>query len=284
MITDPNLSLNKIKGKNKLGFRWLYHRITSRQRSLPNFIIVGTAKGGTTSLFEYICEHPDMLPPFRKQIKFFYYNYEHGLPWYRAHFPLRKKLAINQAITGEATPNYMFRPKAVQRIAAILPNVKIIVLLRDPVDRAYSHYNYIHQVRGEEHSFDEAIEQEIRFEEQEGKPISEEPPSSEIKHPNRSYIARGRYFEQISRLFDLFKEENILVHKSEDFFASPSEIFQETLQFIGLCTWEPPEYKVFKQGGYAPLDPEIKAKLKRYYRPHNQKLYEYLNRDFGWDK
>jgi hypothetical protein len=282
MINDPNLNLKK-KGNKKLILRWLYQRVTARRRSLPNFIIVGTAKGGTTSLFEYICKHPDMLPPFRKQIKFFFYNYELGLSWYRAHFPLRRQLALNGAITGEATPNYMFRPKAVERIAAILPNIKIIVLLRDPVDRAYSHYNYIQRVRGEEYSFDEALEREIRFEQQEGKPVAEESPTSEIKHPNRSYIARGRYFEQISRLFELFSEENILIHKSEDFFDSPSKIFLETLQFLGLPGWEPPKYEVFKQGGYAPLNPETKTKLKRYYQPYNQKLFEYLNRDFGWD-
>lgn len=282
MINDPNFNLKK-KGNNKLVFRWLYHRITASQRSLPNFIIVGTAKGGTTSLFEYICEHPDMLPPFRKQVKFFYYNYKLGLPWYQAHFPLRRQLALKQAITGEATPNYMFRPKAVERIAAILPEVKIIVLLRDPVDRAYSHYNYIQRVSGEEYSFDEALEREIRFEQEEGKPISDEPPNPEIKYPNRSYIARGRYVEQISRLYNHFQEENILIHRSEDFFDSPSDILQETLQFLGLRSWEPSQYEVFKQGGYAPLNPVTKSKLRRYYQPYNQKLFEYLNRDFGWD-
>jgi hypothetical protein len=280
MIKDPNFH----KENKKLVIRWLYHRITTHQRSFPYFIIVGTAKGGTTSLFEYICKHPNMMPPFRKQVKFFYYNYELGLSWYQAHFPFRRKLACNQAITGEATPNYMFRPKAIQRIAASLPNVKIIVLLRDPVDRAYSHYNYIQRVRGEEYSFDEALEREMCLDEWKNKPIFEKPPCPEMKHPNRSYIARGRYFEQIAPLFDLFEKEKILILKSEDFFASPSDIFQETLQFLGLPTWEPPQYEIFKQGGYAPLNPETKAKLKRYYQPYNQKLFKYLNRDFGWDK
>ena len=282
MLKDPNLDKKKIKENKKFVLWWLIHRITSRQRALPSFIIVGTAKGGTTSLFEYLSKHPRVFPPLRKQVKYFYYNYALGFDWYQAHFPLRRKLNSNQGITGEATPNYMFRAEAIQRIALALPNIKLIALLRNPVERAYSHYNYVQRVSKEALSFDEAINKELNYPDGNMGKTAKETEQLQAIYPHRNYIARGRYIEQIPRLFEFFPEQNILILKSEDFFSDTPTIFQKTLKFLDLPGWEPDNYTIFKKGRYAEINQETREKLEQYYYPYNQELYDFLNRDFGW--
>jgi len=283
MLKDPNLDKKKIKENKKFVLWWLSHRITTRLRALPNFIIIGTAKGGTTSLFEYLSKHPRVFPPLRKQVKYFYYNYALGFDWYQAHFPLRRKLNSRQSITGEATPNYMFRAEAIQRIAMALPNIKLIALLRNPVERAYSHYNYIQQVSKETLSFDDAINKEINALDGNTKKTADETEHSQQIYPHRNYIARGRYIEQIPRLYKFFSDENILILKSEDFFTDTPTIFQKTLKFLDLPAWELNNYTIFKKGKYSEINPETRNKLEQYYHPYNQELYEFLNRDFGWE-
>ena len=139
---DPNISYSKFRKNPGRVFWWLFHRITAPFRALPDFLIVGAQKGGTSSLYAYLAQHPSVLPSFRKEVKFFDCNYFCGHTWYRAHFPLRYKLSRGNRITGEGTPNYLFHPTALQRLALTLIDVKIIILLRNPADRAYSHYQH----------------------------------------------------------------------------------------------------------------------------------------------
>lgn len=283
-MKDPNLEIEKFKKNPQMVLWWIYARITQKRRALPKFIIAGTVKGGTTSLFQYLSEHPNMFPPLRKEIKYFDSNYFLGHKWYQSHFPLRKRLAQNEAITGEASPGYMAHPTAIQRIALKFPDMKMIVLLRNPVERAFSHYH--HSVRaGAEHlSFEEAIKQEpIRLKNEIEKIAADYyyPQSNFIRH---NYLSRGHYADQLEKIFACFPKESVLVIKSGDFYENPGLIYRQVVNFLEIPDWEPKKYKVFNRGNYQSDIPEsLRKKLVEYFRPHNQRLYELVGRDFGWE-
>ena len=261
---------------------WMFHRLSYPWRGLPFFIIVGVQKGGTTSLFRYISHHPRFLPPFRKEIKYFDFNYGFGKKWYQANFPLRSKLAITHSITGEASPNYIFHPNGVERIASTLPEVKVIALLRDPVNRAFSHYNHMRKRRQEELSFEEAIAAEQGRLHGEAQKITANSQYSSDEYFNHSYLARGRYIEQVPQLFNLFPRENILILQSEDLYSRTEETYHQALSFLGLPLFDLPRYRVSNRGKYDPMNDSTRQQLVDYFAPYNQQLYQYLGRDFGW--
>ncbi len=118
-------------------FSWIYRRLTSGSRRLPDFIILGAQRAGTSSLYYYLSQHPQILPAVRKELHFFDDHYRRGLGWYRSQFPTR---GARGTITGEATPYYLSHPHAPARIQRLLPQARLIVLLRNPVERAISHY------------------------------------------------------------------------------------------------------------------------------------------------
>src|SRR5690348_1015601 len=144
----------------------VYRGITSPLRLLPDFLIIGTQRGGTTSLYHYLQAHPCIGPASTKEVHFFDMRFHKGLAWYRGHFPSRiDQYAVEQAhghslVTGEATALYLFHPHAPKRVAEALPSVKLIVLLRNPVNRALSHYYHAVKHGQETLSFEEAIQGE----------------------------------------------------------------------------------------------------------------------------
>ncbi|HXK40409.1 MAG TPA: sulfotransferase, partial [Candidatus Paceibacterota bacterium] len=169
---------------------------------MPSFLIIGAQRAGSTTFFGNLAEHPEVRPPMRKEIHYFSVHFDRGINWYRAHFPLSSVPAPKWQ-TFEATPYYLFHPLAPSRIQPVLPDARFIVILRDPVDRAVSHYR-LNIARGnEELSFKEAIQSE-----EQRMPMSLEdlpPGSAEFdSHRLHSYLARGRYVEQLERWFSHF--------------------------------------------------------------------------------
>lgn len=280
-IPDSPSQWFKLRKNRRLFFWWIFHRLTTPWRVLPNFLVIGTMKGGTTSLFQYLAGHPQVHPPFRKEIKFFDLHYGQGLDWYRAHFPLKTKITKG-AITGEGTPYYIFHPLAAGRIAKDLPGAKLIAILRNPVDRAYSHYNHMVRVGRENLSFEEALDKEDERLFDEEQKIAADPAYSTFKHLHYSYKARGRYAEQIAKWLKLFPREQVLFLSSEELYSKPSSAYGKALEFLSLSAWDPGNFKVFKQGEYDGLSAVAREKLSEYFKPHNQKLYDLLGMDFGW--
>jgi Sulfotransferase domain len=273
----------KLRKNPRLFFWWLFHRATTPLRVLPDFLVIGVMKGGTTSFFNYLARHPQINPPFRKEIKFFDIHYPEGLGWYRAHFPTRFKMKPG-TVTGEATPYYIFHPTAPNRIGKVLPNVKLIALLRNPVDRAYSHYNHMVRVGREPLSFEEAIEHEPERLAGEEEKIITDPLYSTFNHLHYSYLARGRYIEQLQKWFAIFPREQMLVLASEELYTSPATAYRLAIEFLGLSDWAPNDFKAYKQGVYEEMPASTRKHLIDYYQPYNQKLYECLNMSFDWDK
>lgn len=171
--------------------------------SLPTFLIIGAQRCGTTSLYDSLTGHPSILPALRKELHYFDNNYDKCLEWYKAFFPLRlpreTNSTANPPLRGEATPYYIFHPRAHQRIADVLPNAKLIVVLRNPVDRAYSHY--WHEVRmGYEHlSFEEAIAKESERTGREVHDLLRDEQYRSVEHQHFSYLNRGIYHQQLRR-------------------------------------------------------------------------------------
>ena len=282
-IPDSASQWFKLRKNPRLFFWWLFHRATTPLRVLPDFLVIGVMKGGTTSFFNYLAQHPQINPPFRKEIKFFDIHYLQGLGWYRAHFPTRFKMKSGM-LTGEATPYYIFHPAAPERVAKVLPNVKLIVLLRNPVDRAYSHYNHMLRVGRELLPFEEAIAREAERLDGEAEKIVAEPRYSTFKHLHYSYLARGRYIEQLEKWFALFPRRQIQILPSEELYTSPATAYRQAVEFLGLSAWEPGDFSVYKQGAYEQMPSSIRKYLMDYYRPYNQRLYDCLDKNFDWDE
>ena len=245
---------------------------TAHLRQYPDFIIIGTQRGGTTSLYRYLTAHPEIGQASRKEVHFFDRYFDKGIDWYLAHFPLRGEFPV----VGEASPFYLFHPEAPARILAAVPQAKFVVLLRNPVDRAYSQYHMKVERQLEELSFEEAIEREP-----ERLAASDDPLDPAWRH--HSYLARGIYFEQIRRWFDYFPRDRFLIIKSEDFYAEPLPILHQTQSFLGVQPHSPATLKVHHQADYGAMDSFMRRRLTDYFAPYNRQLYDLLGQDFGWE-
>jgi Sulfotransferase domain len=272
-----------------------YRGITSPIRLLPDFLIIGAQRGGTTSLFHYLEAHPCIKPAVNKDLHFFDRKYSKGLAWYRGHFPTRveqyyaQKIRRRAFVTGEASPSYMFHPHTPRRVAQAMPRVKLIVLLRNPVSRAYSQYHHAVELGHETLSFEEAIkgEEERTAREQEKMLRDEHYYSEEFKH--RSYLSKGIYVEQLQTWMSLFPREQFLILKSEDFYADPAAAFKQVLAFLNLpeieLELEKQSFKPYNNNIYpARMDAAMRKRLIEYFEPHNARLYNFLGVNFGWDK
>lgn len=265
-----------------------YRILTARKRMLPDFLVIGVMKGGSTSVYDYLKRHPGILPGYKKAAHYFDMNYSKGLDWYLAHFPLAKQsrpngLSGEPLLAGESSPYYMFHPMAAERAAALVPGAKLIALLRNPVSRAYSHYHHMRRTGRETLSFEEALEAEkSRLAGIEEKIIADDsfPLSS---HRAYSYIGRGMYADQLARWFKHFPRQQFLIMRSEDFFKDPAEVCARIHRFLGLEQWDLGEHKNANPGGYPQINPQTRQLLVEFFRPHNQRLYEMIDEDFGWN-
>lgn len=275
--------------KNKARLRIWARRPLGPWRALPDFIIIGAMRGGTTSLYMYLIQHPRVARAFRKEIHFFDLGYWRGLNWYRAHFPslpygyIMRLLWRRNLITGESTPYYMFHPLAPRRIAETLPHVKLIVLLRNPVDRAYSHYWHAVNMGREALSFEEAVKSEPKRLRGEREKLVDDEAYHSPAYQVHSYLARGVYVDQLERWRALFREEQMLILCSEEFFEDPEASLIQVFGFLGLEACPLKKLRRYNEIRYPDMDRSVRARLEEYFRPHNLRLYEYLGRDFGWD-
>jgi hypothetical protein len=255
---------------------------------LPDFIVIGGQRCGTSSLYYYLVQHPSIAPAQTKEIHFFDHNFDRSLFWYRAHFATVGSRWLAQLrgrpfATGEATAYYLFHPHAPKRVFQTIRAVKLIALLRNPVDRAYSHYQRAVR-RGREHlSFEEAIQKESeRLKEETLKMLSDERYRS-IVHRQYSYVSRGIYVDQLKAWLTLFPRQQALVLKSEDFFADVDGTLERVFSFLGLPACKIQDRRVYKQGSYASMEAATRGRLLAYFEPHNERLYRYLGEHFGWD-
>ncbi len=280
------------QAKIKIRFRIALDKLTGRKRARPNFIVIGTEKGGTTSLYAYLSRHPQIIPPLTKEPHYFslYYNQGARTPdWYKAQFPLMREMEMcarqnhHSCQTFEASSSYISYARSARRIHEAMPNVKLVALLRNPVNRAYSQYN--HQVRAgsETLSFEDAIDQEDVRLQGEIERLKQDDNYYSAAHHRHGYLHRSIYIEEIKPWVELFPPENLLIVRSEDFYKDTQRIYSQILGFLGLESLELEATQRINAGKYDPMKPETRARLVEYFSPYNQQLYAYLNRDFEWD-
>lgn len=272
------------------GSTQLFRQGTYLIRLMPGFIIIGAQRCGTTSLYNYLAKHPGVLPALQKEVHFFDYNFKKGIAWYRSHFQshlykyyFRRRLK-QDCITGEASPYYIFHPHASKRIHETIPKVKLIILLRNPIDRAYSHYHLEIRLGNETLSFEDAIEKEEDRLHGEIEKIRENEHYYSFNHINYSYLTRGIYVDQIRYWMRFFQKEQILILRSEDFYDNPPIIFRKVIDFLGLPAYELNEYKKYNKANYQKMEKAIRKRLIDYFAPHNQRLYDILGESFDWDR
>ncbi len=278
-----------------------YRGVSSSLRMLPDFLIIGGQRCGTTSLYYYLTAQTCIYRAATKEIHFFDDHFDRGMDWYQAQFPTYahkyyvEHMRRQHFLTGEASPYYLFHPQAPRRIATVLPNIKLIALLRNPVDRAYSHYWLELKGSYENLTFEEAIrcEQERIAGERE-RMINNEHYHS-FKYRRFSYLTRGIYIDQIEYWLKYFPRDQFLVLKAEDLYSHPALVVTQTLDFLGIpyheidtTEKEFKRYKVPSKTGYRMKDspPEMdlatREYLVDYFKPFNARLYEFLGRDLEW--
>jgi hypothetical protein len=219
-----------------------------------------------------------------KELHFFNYEYWRGASWYRSFFPTvaarqRARLSGRNLIAGEATPYYMFHPAVPGRVAEMLPDVRLIVLLRNPVSRAYSHYQKMRRMGFEWLAFEKAIDVEDKRLAGDEERLLADPHYRSKHHRRHSYLSRGLYADQLERWFAHFPRDRFLVLLAEDFFARPDEVYAETLDFLDLAPHPLPERRVAEAPAYDPLDPGLRARLEQRFATPNARLALLLGRE-----
>lgn len=264
-------------------------RLTARQRVLPTFLLAGAEKSGTTSLFAYLAANPGVLPAKVKEPRYFSREYHRGLLWYRSFFPLspvvastRRRLGVEPAV-GEGS-QILWHPHAPARAHVLNHAMRLIVLLRDPVDRAYSEFQMKrHHNKGV--SFEEAIELEEERTAGELERMESDPSYYSFAFERYAYLARGRYLEQLERWLRFFPREQLLVLVTDDLRADPAGTVATTLRFLGLPSRGSVRYDHQRVGDYRePLAPETRERLAQHFAEPNRRLYEFLGRDLGWTR
>lgn len=250
-------------------------------RMRPDYLVVGTKRGGSTSFADWLEQHPAVAPCLsRKGTHYFDTNYRRGRAWYASRF---EKVSAGHKVTGEASPYYMFHPLAGERIRQELPDVKLIAVLREPVDRLLSHYRYEVERGHESESLESALSLEESRMAGEIERLRTDVNYEGYAYRHFSYLRRGHYAEQIAHLQALFPVENILVLQSEQMFAHPNETLATAWRFLGL---EPVHLDHLTPLNATSSRPDIEsgtlAMLRDYYAPLNESLYGLPGVDWRW--
>ncbi|WP_062047156.1 sulfotransferase [Bacillus sp. JCM 19034] len=238
----------------------------------PSYLIIGAQKCGTTSLYHYLIQHPQINPTkTRREIHFFDTKfYGKGIEWYKNQF-----IHSPNMITGEATPRYLYNAIVPERVYKHFPNIKLIILLRNPVERAFSQYKMEFEKEKkrlryndtEKYSFDSIIEAGLH------------------NHNNRwiDYLERGIYSKQIKRWLKYYPIEQFHIIKSEQFFRNPKSSYKRVLRFLDIEEFQLNDYKRYQKSQTAiNMNPNTKRKLQAFYEPYNKELNELLGRKFDW--
>ena len=259
---------------------WAYGWATSVVRPLPDFLILGAQKAGTTALYAYLRRHPAITGPSWKEVSFFDRHWARGEAWYRGNFP---NLARTRGrLVGEASPSYVFHPLAPGRVRKLVPEARLVVLVRNPVDRALSHYNHEVALGREPLSFEDALEAEEERLRGEEERMAADPRYFSREWWSHTYKARGRYAEQLERWLAVFPRERLLVLPSDDLGADPAAAHARVLEFLGAAPHRLDAYPRVYEREYAPMRPETRERLAAEFEEPNRRLYELLGRDLAW--
>jgi hypothetical protein len=265
-------------------FKRHYYGITATSRVLPNFLIIGGVRCGTTSLYYDICQHPSVETAAYDEIGFFDDNYHLGQDWYRSLFPTKRKMenikqVTGYSITGEDTPFYIWNSDVVKRIADMLPNIKLIAILRNPIDRAYSNYHLGIREGIEKRSFSDVVKNEIDFinmRKQENIELT----NNDYK---KSYLAKGIYVEQLKKWYKIFRKEQLCVISTEDFSDNPNQTLKKIFNFLKIPDYSIKEFEEKKKSEYSEMNNSTRVEIEKFFEVYNEQLYQLIGQKFNWN-
>ena len=226
----------------------------------------------------------------KKEIRYFSRVHYPNELWYRSNFPTNLsrrhfyKKTNQKLLSGEASPGYLFKPMVPGRMKDLLPDVKLIVILRNPVDRAYSDYH--HSIRGGKDtlSFEKAIESEEERCAEEWERVLKDPNFRPRNYMAYSYLAKGLYADSLERWFKHYDRKQFLILATEDFHKNPQLILDQIFDFLGVSSFQAENLRNLNVGEYNKMNVDTRKLLVEYFKPHNEKLYNLLRRNFDWDK
>ena len=267
--------------------RKLRGQLLGRSHLLPDFIIIGAARSGTTHLLGQLNAHPNVLEGPAETHFFDTHRYTYGVGWYRLRFPANKVRraaygsGLHPVLTGESSPSYLAHPNAAARVARGVPGAKLLVLLRDPALRAASHWAWCLRQCGETRSFREVVEAEI------GAPGEKAgihvPADRRIGDP--LVVRRGIYQPQLERWRTHFPDDQLMVIQSERWFRDAPSVMAEVCDYLELPPVEQlPRVMRNRNKPHDPFDESVIAQLREFYRPYNDELADYLDKDLDWNR
>jgi hypothetical protein len=255
----------------------------------PSFLICGAQRCGTTSMFQALRRHPAVLrPALAKGVHYFDTDYARGMNWYRAHFPftahaaLRARRSGQPGVTYESSPYYLFHPLVAGRIARDLPEVKVITLLRDPVERAYSAFTH-ERARGfETETFERALElEDERLAGEEARLIAD-PHYVSHAHQHQAYVHRGFYFQQVRRMVEALGPERVHVVDADDFFTNPEPVYNGVVDFLGLPREQGREFRRHNARPRSAMSESLRRELGERFVEADQELAQWWGRTPSW--
>ena len=257
---------------------WASGRLTARWRGLPDFLVIGAQKAGTTALYTYLRWHPSILGPFWKEVSFFDRHWAKGDAWYRGQLPLRGE----GRIVGEASPSYIFHPLAPARVFSLVPDVRIVALLREPGDRAYSQYQHEVALGRERLSFEDALAAEDERLEGEIERLCADPRAFSREWWDHTYASRSLYADQLERWLEFFPREQVFVVTTEEFGARPEETYASVLAFLGAPAHSLRDYPRVFDRDYPAMSEETRRALTARFAEPNRRLERLLGRPLPW--
>ena len=278
----------------EFSFRKFYRKLTSRLRTFPHFIIIGVGRAGTTALYSYLIQHPSIHSALAddeklaSDIHFFEYMESDSISWYKSHFPILLPKLNSQKhhkITGEFTSTYFYHPDVPERIYQLVPRVKLIVILRNPIDKIYSTYYQQFRYGEVSTSFEETIDAELRRIK-----ILEGNPDLRSQHPgfsnfvSQNILRHGIYADYFINWFELFNKKQILILNADDLKKDTKNTLQQVFEFLDVEDHPIENLSHISARKYPKLNDITRKKLIEFYKPHNERLNKLLQRNFQWDR
>ena len=262
-------------------FKRHYFALTGSARVLPDFLIIGAKRCGTTSLFTHLPEHPSITSSHHDNMGFFNDNFNLGINWYRSFFikkSHKKKIEnkYGKCLSFDTTTTYMESKTTAQNVKKVKPDMKIIVMVRNPIDRAYSQYQRTIKDNIESRKFEDSIDDEIK------KIDNEKEISFKINRNESNYIKKGIYYEQLKPWFELFPRENIGIFSTEEFKINSEKIYNNIFDFLDLPHFAIKNNTIMEKGNYSSMNKEVRDKLANYYKDHNEKFFNLIGKTFQW--
>jgi hypothetical protein len=269
-------ALDAVKNSLPLAMRMATHRF----RHLPTVVIVGVKRAGTRRLYANLLKHPRCFAAVEKEIDYFSEHSERSVAWYRSRFPLRRRVLRRGGHVLEVSPSYLPTPSALRRMKEVLPRTRIIVLLRDPVSRAFAHYEHQRTRFVESRGFEVTVMEELRnnvFAAKPGVALA-----SDAK-PMLGYVSRGYYALQLELLLKVYTRNRVLVIDSASLAEDTSAVCERVFDFMGLDSFDVEAGKAGERDLYQQkIDPRLADRLREHYRPYDEMLEEMFGQSFSW--